>query len=225
MDTRIRTWERYRDRIRDLESLEFNYDDSLKESFSEKFGWKIDCYRAEIASEPPGPPIPDGPFARARHVLANYAFPDPRLVEGWFQPEAALQGRNMLLRARFMGFTFHFGTRVNRVFDEIRHDPERGEYHVWGYSYRTLQGHFEMGEIKFEVCKYVRSGIVEFHINAYSKADRIPNPFYRAGFRIFGRSLQRYFASSSLKRMRTLIKTPVTREERWPTRSSTRSPS
>ena len=90
--------------------------------------------------------------------------------------------------------------------DEQRPNPETGEpEQVWGYSYRTLSGHFEKGQITFTVHKGLTMGHVTFRVHAYSQPDHIQNPFYRLGFKLFGRTLQRRFAQQSLARMRMLV--------------------
>ncbi len=161
--------------------------------------WHHDAYETELIAEPPGPPLERGPWAYARAFVHAYRFPDPRRIVGYYDPQAPLEGRTMLLRARFAGFTFPFGVRISRTLDETRDAPE-GPVRVWGYSYRTLEGHFERGEITFEVCKYVETGRVVFRIHAHSQPGHIANPFFRLGFRLFGRYLQRQFAHRALGR-------------------------
>jgi uncharacterized protein (UPF0548 family) len=76
---------------------------------------------------------------------------------------------------------------------------------VWGYGYRTLEGHFEKGQINFSVHKNLTTGAVHFRIQAMSQPGHIRNPFYWVGFKLFGRGLQRRFAHQSLARMRQLV--------------------
>ena len=202
----VEDWKRYESQLEALGHLGYNYDDTHKETFTDRLGWKVDQYGSHLEDEPPGEPLLDGPFVRAKDILQAYRFPPPSIIKGIFRPELALEGRNMLLRARFMGFTFYFGARVNKVYDEIRRHADQGPYRAWGYSYRTLKGHFEMGEIRFELAKYLETGRIEFHINAYSKPDQIPQLLYRIGFRMFGRSLQRVFAHESMHRLKRMVK-------------------
>lgn len=151
-------------------------------------------------------PVPDGTWERACAVVRDYRFPPPDLVTGIFAPEGPLEGRRMLIRAGFLGFTFWFGVEIGGVVDEERTLPDgAGKERVWGYHYRTLEGHFEKGEITFTVHKYLRTGRVVFRVHAYSQPDHIRNPFYRLGFKLFGRMLQRRFARESLARMRMLV--------------------
>lgn len=196
----------FRSQLEKLSELDYNYDEKVFHEAKDKSGWNLDRYFTVLATEPPGPPIADGPFEAIRQSIQLYQFPDPRLITAVFDPESSLPGRNMLLLAKFAGFTFEFGVRVTSVVDEIRKNKLEQPVQHWGYSYRTLKGHFEIGEIRFEVTKNMETGEVGFEIDAYSKPDRIPHFFYRMGFKLFGRPLQKYFASSSLRRLQSIAK-------------------
>jgi hypothetical protein len=111
----------------------------------------------------------------------------------------------MLLRARFLWFTFFFGVRVGAVIDE-RRETDEGPQQVWGFNYQTLAGHFERGQMDFTIIKWLESGRVAFHIHAFSQPAEIANPFYRLGFKLFGRMLQKRFARRSVARMQRLVK-------------------
>lgn len=198
-------WERYSQQFDRWSHAALNYDPSKRESFTEIQGWNIDHYMIGLPSEPSGEPIRNGSWEAAKAIISNYEFPDPGLISGIFVPDKPLHERIMIVRGRFLFFTFLFGVRVSQVIDEVRATEKRGQTRVWGYSYRTLEGHFEMGEITFEVWKFLESGEIEFHISAYSKPAAIRNPFYRLGFRLFGRSLQRRFGATSLERMQQLV--------------------
>jgi uncharacterized protein (UPF0548 family) len=138
-------------------------------------------------------------------VLRRYAFPPPSLITGIFKPDTPLENRVMLLRARFLGISFWFGVRVSEVTDEEARPTAAGPERVWGYGYRTLEGHFERGQIDFTIHKNLSTGAVQFCIHAVSQTGRIRNPFYWLGFKLFGRRLQRRFARESLARMRQLV--------------------
>lgn len=198
------SWQQYQDQIKNLALLDYNYDEKVYHAAKDKQGWYIDRYQANIASEKPGAPVKDGPFELVKNAIRLYQFPNPKLITAVFDPEAQLSGRNMLLFAKFGGFTFNFGVRVTAVVDEVRKNDSGEDLQVWGYAYRTLKGHFEIGEIRFEVSKNLNTGQVTFEINAYSKPDRIQNFFFRTGFRIFSRPLQKYFADSSIRRLQLL---------------------
>ena len=202
-------WQEYSARLDALREARYNFDLDETHDYTEANGWHLDTHEAELTPEPPGPPLPPddarASWAIACGLLRAYAFPDPKLVTGIFAPGDPVAGRPMLLRARFLGFTFWFGVRIGREIDEIR-DTEAGPVHAYGYDYATLEGHFERGKITFEVRKEIASGRVLFHIDAFSKPDRIRNPFYRIGFKLFGRHLQIRFAHSAMERMQRFVK-------------------
>ncbi len=198
-------WQQYRPRIEALRRAPLNFDLDRQDEFTEVNGWRLDAHTADLPPEAPGAPQPHGAWEQARQVLLNYEFPDPDLITGIFIPDDPLHDRVMLLEARFLKLTFRFGVMVSAVIDEERADEEQGRAQVWGYSYRTLQGHFEMGEITFEVWKFFDSGAVEFRIHSYSKTGKIANPLYRIGFALFGRGLQARFADTALERMQQLV--------------------
>lgn len=202
-------WREYSARLDAVREARYNVDlDALHET-TEGDGWRIDRHEAELPSEPPGPPLP-ADDARASYAVAvdlvrHYAFPDPDLITGIYQPEGPIEGRPMLLRAKFLWFTFWFGVRIGDVVDEVR-KTDGDRVHAYGYGYATLEGHFEKGRIRFEVRKTEATGAVTFHIDAVSRPDRIRNPFYRIGFKLFGRRLQLRFARTALERMQRLVK-------------------
>ena len=74
--------------------------DALGEEMTRANGWTVDGADRVIGMEPPGPPLPDGLFARARQSVVNYDFSDPTIVVGHFDPGAPLDGRDMLLEIK-----------------------------------------------------------------------------------------------------------------------------
>ncbi len=121
-----------------------------------------------------------------------------------FRRDGPLEGRDMLLEARFWGLRFRLGVRVGRVIDETRTVDGR-DVRVWGWGYSTLQGHLEMGQMDYEVWKWLDTGAVEFRVHVVSRPGRIRNPIVRLGFRIFGRREQVRFAKSACERMAVLV--------------------
>ena len=203
-------WEQYRARLDAYSDVEVNYDFSRQKEYTSATGWRIDDYETDLPAEAPGPPEAAGSFAAAQGVLRRYAFPPPDLITGIFRPDGPLENRIMLLRAQFLFFKFYFGVRVSEVTDEAaRASPAgpAGSYpeRVWGYGYRTLEGHFERGQIDFTIHKNLTTGAVQFRIHAVSQSGQIRNPFYWVGFKLFGRMLQRKFARESLRRMQELV--------------------
>jgi hypothetical protein len=198
-------WEQYRAELETYAHAKVNYDFSRQSEYTSATGWRLDDYEADLPAEAPGPPEAAGSFAAAQDVLRRYAFPPPDLITGIFNPEGPLEKRIMILRAQFLLFKFYFGVRVSEVTnEEARHTPH-GPERVWGYGYRTLEGHFERGQIDFTIHKNLKSGAVQFQIHAVSQPGRIRNPFYWVGFKLFGRTLQRKFARESLRRMKEMV--------------------
>ncbi|MCB0078311.1 MAG: DUF1990 family protein [Anaerolineales bacterium] len=197
-------WEQYKDQLDALGDAHVNFDPDRSEEYRKDASWHFDEYEVELLSEPPGPPVKDGPWEMGQQVMRDYRFPDPKIITGIYYPESPLAERVMLLRARFMFFTFYFGVKIGGVTDE-RRETEAGPAQIWGYNYQTLQGHFEKGQMNFAIWKYLDSGRVFFRIHAFSQQDRIPNLLYRAGFKVLGRPLQRYFAHQALKRMKRFV--------------------
>ena len=198
-------WEQYRARLDAYTNAQVNYDFSRQNEYTSATGWRLDDYATDLPAEAPGPPEATGSFAAAQDVLRRYAFPPPNLITGIFKPDGPLKNRIMLLRAHFLLFNFYFGVRVSEVTDEAARATPAGPERVWGYGYRTLEGHFERGQIDFTIHKNLTTGAVQFRIHAVSQSGQIRNPFYWLGFKLFGRTLQRRFARESLRRMQEMV--------------------
>jgi uncharacterized protein (UPF0548 family) len=192
---RIRTRRVAEESFAALRDLPVNFD-----VLGEGEGWKIDDYRQPLPAERPGPPEPGGTWERAKGLMERYEFADPAIVRATYAPDSPLAGRDMLLQARFLGLRFKFGVRVGDVTDEER-DVGGRPVRIWGWSYRTLKGHLETGEMAYEVWKWMDDGAVEFRIHVVSRAAQIRNPIVRLGFRLFGRREQVRFARHALARM------------------------
>lgn len=206
----LAAWSRYEAHLAAAAEDAFNFEVLDRAAYTPEAGWHLDDASIELPPEPPGDPVPGGAWERARAWVQAYRFPDPSLIRGYFDPEGPLPGRHMVLRARFLGFAFLFRVRVSEVVDEVRETPD-GPARVWGYAYRTLGEHFERGEIFFEVLKHLHTGRVLFRIHAYSQAAPIANPFYRLGFRLFGRHLQRRFHRRALERTKAHVEAALVR--------------
>lgn len=167
-------------------------------------GWNIDDYRQELPREPPGQPIAGGSFQIAQRLMRDYAFADPAMVRAVYDPAGELAERNMLLQVRFGPLRMLFGCRVGAVTDETRTIDGR-DVRVWGWSYGTLAGHVERGQMDYAVWKWLDDGAVEFRIHVVSRRAKVRNPIIRLGFRIVGRSEQMRFARRACERMGELV--------------------
>jgi uncharacterized protein (UPF0548 family) len=191
-----------------LRDRPLNFDPDQREEHVPENGWHVDALCVRLPPEPPGPPLELGSWEIARRLMGGYEFADPSIVRATYDPDEPLEGRVMLLELRFHGLRFHGGVRVSRVYDEQRTCDGRPA-RVWGWAYQTLEGHLEMGEMDWQVLKWIDSGEVEFRIHAYSRAARDRNPIVRFGFWLFGRREQLAFLHSTLERMRRLTETAL----------------
>ena len=188
-----------------LHAVSLNFDLDKREQHTAANGWRIDSYCRALPEEPPGAPVEGGPWEVAARLVRDYEFADPRIVRAVYHRDRPLEDRTMLLIGRFYGLRFRLGVRVGGVNDLTREVDGR-QVRVWGYNYRTLQGHLEMGQIDYEVWKWLDSGEVEFRMEAFSRAATIPNPIVRLGFRVFGRMMQKRFARRALERVDQLVR-------------------
>jgi hypothetical protein len=142
-------------------------------------GDRRDSYERVVAREAPGPPEPGGPFERlAREVRAYRIFP-PWLVRGVLRREPVEAGDTYGICYRFLpGIDLFFGGRVTVSFA----GPE-GDIWRAGFTFRTLQGHPELGEETFWVEKEVRSGEVRVGLRSWSRPgiwlSRLVGPYTR----------------------------------------------
>ena len=167
----------------DLHDKGLNFDLNRRAEFTPENGWHIDDYCVALPPEPPGAPQPGGSWEAARTLVRDYEFADPAIVRAIYRPDQPLSQRDMLLEARFYGLRFHLGVRVGGVNDETRTVDGR-EVRLWGWNYRTLLGHVEMGQMDWEVWKWLDDGRVEFRVHAVSR----PAPISLCGHRVHSSS-------------------------------------
>jgi hypothetical protein len=186
-----------------LETQRVNFALGSAEHFTAERGWHVDDFTQPLPPEPPGEPAELGSWEIARRLARNYDFAEPSIVTGYFDPEQPLERRNMLLQLRFYGLRIWVGVRVGDVYDEVRRIDQRSA-RVWGWNYRTLEGHVEQGQMDWQVWKWLDDGTVEFRIHAFSRATPRGNLLVRAGFRVVGRREQLRFLRQTCRRMALL---------------------
>lgn len=178
-----------------------NYDPALAPEDGRADGhWHVDSGDMVIGREPPGPPVPGGPWEAGCTLVRQYEFAEPRILRALYRAGGELEGRDMLLEGRFTVLRFYLGVRVTGIVDETT-DAER----VWGWSYQTLEGHLEQGRLTYEVIKDTATGRVRFRVRGYSRMAPIPSPVVRLGFLLFGRWTQQRFYLRIQRRMRALV--------------------
>jgi uncharacterized protein (UPF0548 family) len=189
-----------RRRLAELRARDFNFVPPREDPRTAGSGWRVDDLCEVLGSEPPGPPLPRGTFAAAQRLMRGYEFADPSIVRAHYDADEPLEGRTMLLEVMFHGLRFRVGVRIREVYDRLEQHEGR-PVQIWGWSYGTLTGHFELGQMDWQVWKWLDSGEIQFRIHAYSRRAPVSNPIIRLGFRIFGRREQLAFLHSTMRRM------------------------
>jgi uncharacterized protein (UPF0548 family) len=198
------TWSRRVGRRLDgLSQRPVNFDASRISQYTAATGWHVDDMIEPLPHEASGPPASDGTWEVARRLMIGYQLADPAVVRAIYDRDAPLDGRNMLLQIRFLGVRFGVGVRVGDVYDEERELDGRSA-RVFGWGYRTLEGHFEQGEMHYQVWKWLDTGDVEFRLHAVSKAADTGPWILRTGFRMLGRPNQLRFYRQVCRRIRRL---------------------
>jgi uncharacterized protein (UPF0548 family) len=189
--------------LAELRDRRINFDLARQAEYTPENGWHVDDVRRALPSEPPGDPLRAGSWETAREIARNYDFADPSIVQGVFDRDEPLEDRTMLLVLHFHALRIHVGVRVGDVYDENRElDGRAGR--LFGWNYRTLEGHVEKGQMDWQVWKFADSGDVLFRIHSFSRAAGDGNFLVRIGFRLFGRREQLRFLKLTAERMARL---------------------
>jgi uncharacterized protein (UPF0548 family) len=162
----------------------------------ESDGWRRDAYCESLPSEPPGRPVEGGSFRIAQTLLRDYKVADPSIVRAYYDHDAPLEGRNMLLELWVGPFHAYGGCRVGHVIDEQR-TVEGRPVCVWGWPYQTLEGHIEQGEMSWEVWKWLDTGEVQFRVHSYSRLVHSRNPLTTIGVWLFGQRQRHRFLTAA----------------------------
>jgi uncharacterized protein (UPF0548 family) len=199
-------------RLAALAHTPVNYDPDRLDLDNPPNGWHVDDRCQPLPPETAGDPAPDGSWAVARRLIQGYEFADPSLVRAHYDPAAPLQGRTMLLELRALNLlSVHVGVRVVTVYDEIRTRDGR-DARVFGWAYRTLEGHVEMGQMDWQVWKWRDTGEVQFRVHSVSRPAAVANPIIRIGFWLLRGHERAVFLNSTDTRMRSLTELSLTGE-------------
>ncbi|WP_435018303.1 DUF1990 family protein [Tundrisphaera sp. TA3] len=186
-----------------LRARSVNFDTPMEE-MTVANGWTVDGSHDEIGTEPEGPPIPDGVFARAKQAITNYDFSDPSIVVGHFDPTVDPVGRDMLLELKVLGFRFLCGVRVHSVREEYD-----GNTTYFGFRYDTLDGHIERGYEWFLLTKDHATGGVHFKIEAHWRLGQFPSWWSKLGFKLIGEHYRSLWRKRAPERLRAVAHQPV----------------
>lgn len=185
-------------------------------------GWRVDDMVEPLPHEGSGPPVEGGSWRVARRIMDSYQLADPAVVRAFYDPEAPMPDRDMLLKIRYAGFPIWVGVRIGEVYEETPTVDGR-PVRVFGWSYRTLEGHFEQGQMHYELWKWLDSGDVEFHLRAVSRAAERGPWLPRTGFRLIGRIHQLRFYRQVCRRAKRLTEAELETQRTalpssWPAR-------
>ncbi|MDX1421028.1 MAG: DUF1990 family protein [Rubricoccaceae bacterium] len=198
-----------RERLAQAARLPRNFAEA-PEALPEAPGWRRYYSEAVVGREAPGPARPDGPFARGCVAVASYAFSDPRIVIGHFDPEAPLLGRPMLLEMRALRAVRFLGPVVVGAVREATVDGTDDET-VYGFRYDTLDGHIERGAEWFTLTKAHRTGDLRFRIEAYWQPGQFPTWWSRLGFATLGPRYQKVWHHRAHALLARLVREPAVR--------------
>jgi uncharacterized protein (UPF0548 family) len=188
-------------RLASLSQCDLNFDPAGLRNARPERGWTITDLCQMLPSEAPGTPVAGGSWEVARTLMQGYEFADPSIVRAYYDPAAPLEGRNMLLKLQALGLFWLFvGVRVGEVYDQTRCTAS-GDVRVWGWNYRTLEGHVEIGQMDWEVWKWPDTGTVEFHVHAVSRRAPIASPIVRLGLHLLRDRERDAFLESTRRRM------------------------
>lgn len=202
---------RMRQRLERFEHAPVNYDPEALDVAHPPAGWLVDDRCTPLPGEAPGDPQPGGSWEIACRLIRGYEFADPSLVRAFYDPEAPLEGRTMVLELRALNLvSVHVGVRVVHVYDEVRERDGR-RARVFGWAYRTLAGHVERGQMDWQVWKWLDDGEVQFRVHAVSRTARIRNPFVAVGFRLLRTHERALFLGSTGRRMQALTERAIQR--------------
>lgn len=191
-----------RRRLAELTERPVNYDPAVLDLKNPPADWHVDDRRQPLTGEAPGEPLADGSFEVACRLISGYKFADPSIVRAFYDPELPLAGRNMLLELRTLGvLRIYVGVRVGEVYTQDRQLDGR-PLRVYGWYYRTLKGHVEMGQMNWEVQKWLDSGEVDFHVHSVSRPAPDRNLIIRLGFKLLREHERAVFLDSTNRRMK-----------------------
>lgn len=193
-----------RRRLAELADKPVNYDPAALDLQHPPPGWHVDHRCQPLPAEPPGEPVAGGSWEIAQRLIRGYEFADPSLVRAHYDVQRPLDGREMLLELRALNLvSVYVGVRVVRVYDEVR-DVNGRDARVFGWAYRTLEGHVECGQMDWQVWKWADTGEVQFRVDAVSRPAAIANPVIRIGFWLLRGHERAVFLNSTDTRMVSL---------------------
>ncbi|MSR54057.1 MAG: DUF1990 family protein [Gemmataceae bacterium] len=122
-------------------------------------------YVRVVGREPPGDPLPDGPFRRVASAILDYrVFPLSVLTPVMAKTPVSVGDTVGLTYRLVPGLRMFVASRVIATFDEHTSNGWKT-----GFTYRTLKGHAELGEEIFAVEKDRSTGDVAASLTSWSR--------------------------------------------------------
>ena len=160
-----------------------------------------DQFERVVAQEPPGAPLANGPHRRVADALLRYDIFDSQVVQPVLARAPLEVGDDVGPHYRLLpGVHLFFAARVTARFDE-----QRGDRWWTGFTYRTLEGHPELGEETFSAEKDLLTGEVMVALRSWSQ----PGTLLAKLGRPFVRRLQLRANAGALDRMASLARGAV----------------
>lgn len=200
--------------LAELATRPVNFDPGALAHARPQDGWQVTELSQALPDEAAGPPALDGSWEIARRLMRSYAFADPSIVRAYYDRTVPLEGRNMVLKLKALGLLrLYVGVRVGEVYERTAECADAKAL-VWGWNYRTLEGHVEEGQMDWQVWKWLDDGRVEFRVNAIARKARVHNPLVRAGFGLLEPRERAAFLQSTKRRMRAFVDAALAQEGR-----------
>lgn len=196
------TEEELSERLHSIENAPRNFDELSLAEMTRERGYQPEHSESLVGHEAPGAPIEDGVFDRARWVLRHYAFSDPTIVEGHYEPQASLLNRYMLLELKPCGIHYLCPVQVS---DVTEHSSPTET--VFGFRYDTLRGHLERGSEWFVVTKDHADGAVRLRIESRWQEGEFPNVWSAIGFSLLAPAYRQVWLRRAHERVRALVQT------------------
>jgi uncharacterized protein (UPF0548 family) len=124
-----------------------------------------DRHEGTVGVEPPGDPVADGPFERVVKAIMSYQIFPARMATPVVERTPLQLGDVLGLRYPMLpGLSIFFAAKVIEMIDDENETVIRK-----GFTYRTLEGHIEIGEETFLVEKNRLTGEVTASLQAWSR--------------------------------------------------------
>lgn len=163
-----------------------------------------DLYERQVATETSGPPEAGGAHRRVAAAIMRYEIFPPTLVSGVLRRAPVQPGDTVGILYHAVGCELFFAARVVSCFDQEGEGAARGTWRT-GFTYRTLDGHPELGEETFSVEKDLATGAVRAKLQSWSR----PGTLLARTFAPVVRKLQIHASHAALDHLQSIAISPA----------------